>query len=184
MDVNNNVYVQILGVEPYLDADDMEKRRTPFERRFNIDRFIFEAPFTSSGKAHSDDIREQQKKKTILRTELPFPYVIKRLKVIEKTEKVLSPIQTSTELIEGRCRLLQNELNQHPPNSKTLQIVLQGSVLLRTSEVCGALAVLLNGASVCFLPRSTLTNCRGERRAIRDLLHIPQRSRQLSRRRH
>lgn len=133
LDLENCVYVQLLGVEPYLDATEMEQRRTPFERRFNLSRFIFEAPFTKSGKAHSDDIREQQKKKIIMTTENPFPYVIKRLKIIEKVEQVLTPIQTSTELIEGRCALLENELNQHPPNSKTLQIVLQGSVLLQVN---------------------------------------------------
>eukprot|EP01094_Clydonella_sp_ATCC50884_P026649 TRINITY_DN7381_c0_g1_i1.p1 TRINITY_DN7381_c0_g1~~TRINITY_DN7381_c0_g1_i1.p1 ORF type:complete len:1788 (-),score=632.22 TRINITY_DN7381_c0_g1_i1:302-5233(-) len=133
LNLQENVYIQILGVDPYLDAEDMELRRSPFERRFNLSRFIFEAPFTASGKAHSDDIREQQKKKTIMTTENPFPYVIKRLKVVDKTELVLSPIQTSMELIEGRCRLLANEINQHPPNSKTLQIVLQGSVLLQVN---------------------------------------------------
>ena len=41
-------------------------------------------------------------------------------------------MQTSTELIEVRCRMLRAELMAATPNSKTLQIVLQGSVLLRT----------------------------------------------------
>jgi hypothetical protein len=48
-------------------------------------RFIFETPFTASGKAQGD-FKEQMKRKTILTTELPFPYVKKRILVKEKKE--------------------------------------------------------------------------------------------------
>lgn len=125
--------LRVLSVKPYFDNEELKSkdRQSPFERQFNIKRFIFETPLTTTGKKYSDDITEQQKKKTILEVELSFPYVIKRLSVIRQSEEILSPIQTSTELIEERCQALTGEINSIPPNSKTLQIILQGSVLLR-----------------------------------------------------
>jgi hypothetical protein len=45
---------------------------------------------------------------------------------------ILSPIETARDLIKGRSEALQKELSSTSPNTKTLQIVLQGSVLLRT----------------------------------------------------
>ena len=125
--------LRILSVKPYFDVEELnsKERQSPFERQFNIKRFIFETPLTTTGARYSEDITEQQKKKTILEVELSFPYVIKRLEVVKQSERILSPIQTSTELIEDRCQALHNELVSVPPNSKTLQIILQGSVLLR-----------------------------------------------------
>ncbi len=43
----------------------------------------------------------------------------------------LTPIETSTEIIEGRVNALKNEVESPNTSTKTLQIVLQGSVLLR-----------------------------------------------------
>eukprot|EP01102_Stenamoeba_stenopodia_P022451 TRINITY_DN9354_c0_g1_i1.p1 TRINITY_DN9354_c0_g1~~TRINITY_DN9354_c0_g1_i1.p1 ORF type:complete len:288 (+),score=78.59 TRINITY_DN9354_c0_g1_i1:71-865(+) len=122
-------YLQIVYVEPYLTAEEQAKRTaTPWDRRFNITRFVFETPFTPSGKAHGDTA-EQWKRKTILTAELPFPFVVKRLLVVNKEEVELSPIENATEVITNRIRAMKTELTAIPPNSKTLQIVLQGSVL-------------------------------------------------------
>jgi len=44
---------------------------------------------------------------------------------------ILTPIETARDLIKGRCEALRKELSSTSPNTKTLQIVLQGSVLLR-----------------------------------------------------
>jgi hypothetical protein len=93
VDRSKFLYLRIVAVEPYLDDEELIQRQSPFEKRFNLNRFIFETPFTTTGKVHSDDIREQQKKKTILTTELPFPYVIKRLRVDKRVEISLSPIE-------------------------------------------------------------------------------------------
>jgi len=95
VDRSKFVYLRIVAVEPYLDDNELLQRQSPFEKRFNLSRFIFETPFTTTGKVHSDDIREQQKRKTILTTELPFPYVIKRLRVVKRDEISLTPIQVS-----------------------------------------------------------------------------------------
>ena len=52
-------------VEPYFDEDELKQRLTPFERENNIRRFVFETPFTLSGKAHGS-LSEQHKRKSIL----------------------------------------------------------------------------------------------------------------------
>ena len=58
-------------------------------------------------------------------------HTINRLRVVDTEIVDLSPLQTSTELIEGMCDKLHGELTQQPPNIKTLQMILQGCVLLR-----------------------------------------------------
>lgn len=51
------------------------------------DEFIFETPFTKKdGTSQTDELSEQYKKKTILKTSLTFPYLKKRLPIIEKQE--------------------------------------------------------------------------------------------------
>jgi len=136
---SGNIYLQLVSVEEYLDPEELKTRLTPFERKFNLNRFIFETPFTKEGKQQGD-FKEQYKRKTILKTELPFPYVKKRIIVKEKNEIILTPIENSTEIIEGRVRALKTEVTSSAPNTKTLQIVLQGSVLLQVNagplEIC------------------------------------------------
>ena len=130
----NIPHIMVLAVKPYLTPEELtsKDRQSNFEKQFNIKRFIFETPMTTiPGKKYSDEITEQAKKKTIIETEYPFPFVIKRLRVISQTSEILSPIQTAIELIEDRCRVTLQEVESIPPNSKTLQIILQGSVLLR-----------------------------------------------------
>ncbi|XP_022797946.1 dedicator of cytokinesis protein 11-like [Stylophora pistillata] len=58
-------YIQITYVQPYFDDEELELRPTIFERNNNIRRFIYETPFTVSGKAHGN-LTEQCKRKTIL----------------------------------------------------------------------------------------------------------------------
>jgi len=74
---SGNIYLQLVSVEEYLDPEELKTRLTPFERKFNLNRFIFETPFTKEGKQQGD-FKEQYKRKTILKTELPFPYVKKK----------------------------------------------------------------------------------------------------------
>jgi len=62
-----------------------------------------------------------------------FPYLKKRVKVVSKREIVLTPIETAVELIENRCNALLTEINSLPPSTKTLQNVLQGSVLAQVN---------------------------------------------------
>ncbi|CAH1780652.1 unnamed protein product, partial [Owenia fusiformis] len=45
-------YIQITYVTPYFDEKELQTRLTDFERNNNIQRFMFETPFTKSDKAH------------------------------------------------------------------------------------------------------------------------------------
>lgn len=64
-------YIQVTYVVPYFDEKEQQDRRTDFELHHNINRFVFETPFTLSGKKHGD-VEEQCKRRTILTGELPF----------------------------------------------------------------------------------------------------------------
>jgi len=109
------------------------------EQNFNINAFIFEIPFTKSGKAHGE-MADQYKRKTILVVEAAFPHLKKRLKVIDKREIEVPPIENAIELIEKKSVQLGQQLRTAQPNSKTLQIILQGSLLMQVNagplEIC------------------------------------------------
>ena len=59
------LFSQLTFVRPYFDEEELQARPTDFERENNIRRFVFETPFTLSGKAHGV-LSEQHKRKTIL----------------------------------------------------------------------------------------------------------------------
>lgn len=126
---SDDIHVQITAVTPYFEDDPIE-RKTEWDNNFNVREFIFETPFTSTGKAHGD-LSVQCKRKTIVKTEKSFPYVKKRLKVISKREVILQPLQNAIEIIQTREKALRMELHRSPANPKTLQIQLQGAVLAR-----------------------------------------------------
>lgn len=58
-------YIQVTHVTPYLDDKELEDRKTDFEKSHNIRRFVFETPFTISGKKQGG-LEEQCKRRTIL----------------------------------------------------------------------------------------------------------------------
>jgi len=51
-------------------------------------------------------------------------------------QEELNPLEVSIEEIDKRVQTLVAELDQQPPNIKTLQHVLQGSALPRTLAIC------------------------------------------------
>lgn len=61
-------YIQVTYVVPFFDEKEQQDKRTDFERHHNINRFVFETPFTLSGKKHGD-VEEQCKRRTILTSE-------------------------------------------------------------------------------------------------------------------
>lgn len=58
-------YIQVTHVTPYLDEKELVDRKTDFEKSHNIRRFVFEMPFTISGKKQGG-VEEQCKRRTIL----------------------------------------------------------------------------------------------------------------------
>lgn len=58
-------YIQVTYVTPFFEEKEAEERKTDFETHHNINRFVFETPFTLSGKKHGG-VEEQCKRRTIL----------------------------------------------------------------------------------------------------------------------
>lgn len=58
-------YIQVTHVTPYLEEKELVDRKTDFEKCHNIRRFVFEMPFTISGKKQGG-VEEQCKRRTIL----------------------------------------------------------------------------------------------------------------------
>lgn len=62
-------HIQVTYVKPYFEDKELSERKTEFERNHNINRFVFETPYTLSGKKHGS-VEEQCKKRTILTSKL------------------------------------------------------------------------------------------------------------------
>ena len=58
-------YIQVTYVTPFFEEKEIEDRKTDFETHHNINRFVFETPFTPSGKKHGG-VEEQCKRRTVL----------------------------------------------------------------------------------------------------------------------
>jgi len=124
-------YIQITSVEPYFDEKELEFRKTQFQQRVNINRFIFTTPFTKTGKARTESVADQYIRKTILTTERHFPYIRTRLKVSAKEMIELNPLQHTIEEVRKQSAKIISECNSDNPSLKTLQPVLSGSVCLQ-----------------------------------------------------
>uniref|UniRef100_A0A673XZK4 Dedicator of cytokinesis 10 n=1 Tax=Salmo trutta TaxID=8032 RepID=A0A673XZK4_SALTR len=123
-------YIQVTYVVPYFDDKEQQEKKTDFERHHNINRFVFETPFTLSGKKHGD-VEEQCKRRTILTTNSTFPYLKKRIQVVEQQSTEMNPIEVAID--EMSCKV--SELNQLCAMAEVdmirLQLKLQGSVSVK-----------------------------------------------------
>ena len=90
-----------------------------------IVRFIYSTPFTRDGNPHGE-LREQYKRKTIIKPSLHFPYVKTRILVKESKSIVLSPIEVAIEDVQKKIEELEAAIR--PPDPKMLQLVLQGCI--------------------------------------------------------
>ena len=71
----NVAYVQLTFVEPFFTEVEKASRRTEFERRNNIQRFMYETPFTKSGKAHGDTCNQWIRKTILTGVETVAPFL-------------------------------------------------------------------------------------------------------------
>lgn len=130
----NKVYIQVTSVEPYFTGLELEKRKhSAFEKSTNVDAFVFETPFTLSGKARGS-VGEQWKKKTVLKAAKPFPNLQKRILIISKEEYDVSPIEVAIEALQERCNKLSAAISSSTPDAKAIQLLLQGSVRLQVNS--------------------------------------------------
>jgi hypothetical protein len=127
--------VQLTLVKPYFDADELAQRKGYFELRTHVRRFVFLTPFTKDpGGKNYGGVDQQWVRQTVLTTEATFPGLLKRYRVIATHEFEQTPLDVGLELIRKRNQLLTEELDLSPPNIKSLQSALQGSVLLQVNE--------------------------------------------------
>ncbi|XP_077599633.1 dedicator of cytokinesis protein 9-like [Stigmatopora nigra] len=125
-------YIQVTHVVPYLDDKESEERKTNFEKSHNIRRFVFETPFTVSGKKQGG-VEEQCKRRTILTTTHCFPYVKKRIAVMYQHQSDLSPIEVAIDEMSAKVTELQLLSSASEVDMIRLQLKLQGSICVQVN---------------------------------------------------
>ncbi|XP_063772080.1 dedicator of cytokinesis protein 10 isoform X4 [Pseudophryne corroboree] len=125
-------YFQVTYVTPYFDEKELEDRKTDFEKHHNISRFVFETPFTLSGKKHGG-VEEQCKRRTVLTTSHSFPYVKKRIQVVGQTSTELNPIEVAIDEMSKKVQELQHLCTMDDVDMIRLQLKLQGSVSVKVN---------------------------------------------------
>ncbi|XP_001374082.3 dedicator of cytokinesis protein 10 isoform X6 [Monodelphis domestica] len=125
-------YIQVTYVTPYFEEKEVEDRKTDFEMHHNINRFVFETPFTLSGKKHGG-VEEQCKRRTILTTSHLFPYVKKRIQVISQSSTELNPIEVAIDEMAKKVSELNQLCTMEEVDMIRLQLKLQGSVSVKVN---------------------------------------------------
>uniref|UniRef100_A0A665UJD9 Dedicator of cytokinesis 10 n=1 Tax=Echeneis naucrates TaxID=173247 RepID=A0A665UJD9_ECHNA len=125
-------YIQVTYVVPYFDEKEQQDKRTDFERHHNINRFVFETPFTLSGKKHGD-VEEQCKRRTILTTSSSFPYLKKRIQVVEQQSTEMNPIEVAIDEMSRKVSELNQLCSMEEVDMIRLQLKLQGSVSVKVN---------------------------------------------------
>ncbi|XP_069468948.1 dedicator of cytokinesis protein 11 isoform X2 [Ambystoma mexicanum] len=125
-------HIQVTYVKPHLEDKELSERRTDFEKNHNINRFIFETPYTLSGKKQGC-VEEQCKKKTILTTSNSFPYVKKRIAVIYEHHIDLKPVDVAIDEIKDRTTELHKLCSSADVDMIQLQLKLQGCVSVQVN---------------------------------------------------
>nr|XP_057907975.1 dedicator of cytokinesis protein 9-like [Doryrhamphus excisus] len=125
-------YIQVTHVVPYLDDKELEERKTDFEKSHNIRRFVFETPFTVSGKKQGG-VEEQCKRRTVLTTTHCFPYVKKRIAVMYQHQSDLSPIEVAIDEMSAKVAELRLLCSATDVDMIRLQLKLQGSVCVQVN---------------------------------------------------
>ncbi|KAL6052575.1 hypothetical protein STEG23_025325, partial [Scotinomys teguina] len=123
-------YIQVTYVTPFFEEKEIEDRRTDFEMHHNISRFVFETPFTLSGKKHGG-VAEQCKRRTVLTTSHLFPYVKKRIQVISQSSTELNPIEVAIDEMSKKVSELNQLCTTDEVDMIRLQLKLQGSVSVK-----------------------------------------------------
>lgn len=153
-------YIQVTYVVPYFDEKEQTEKMTDFEGHHNINRFVFETPFTLSGKKHGD-VEEQCKRRTILTSKgrvsvhthththqhrapvrslfvvycllasSSFPYLKKRIQVVEQQSTEMNPIEVAIDEMSRKVSELNQLCNMEEVDMIRLQLKLQGSVSVK-----------------------------------------------------
>uniref|UniRef100_A0A8C0H887 Dedicator of cytokinesis 9 n=1 Tax=Chelonoidis abingdonii TaxID=106734 RepID=A0A8C0H887_CHEAB len=125
-------YIQVTHVVPYFEEKELQERKTEFERTHNIRRFMFEMPFTLSGKRRGG-VEEQCKRRTILTAIHCFPYVKKRIPVMYQHHTDLNPIEVAIDEMSKKVVELRQLCSSTEVDMIKLQLKLQGSVSVQVN---------------------------------------------------
>uniref|UniRef100_A0A8C2T8C6 Dedicator of cytokinesis 10 n=1 Tax=Coturnix japonica TaxID=93934 RepID=A0A8C2T8C6_COTJA len=126
-------YIQVTYVTPFFEEKEAEDRKTDFEMHHNVNRFVFETPFTLSGKKHGG-VEEQCKRRTVLTIASHlFPYVKKRIQVISQTSTELNPIEVAIDEMSKKVSELNQLCTMEEVDMIRLQLKLQGSVSVKVN---------------------------------------------------
>ncbi|KAM8821681.1 dedicator of cytokinesis protein 9 isoform 4-T4 [Eudromia elegans] len=125
-------YIQVTHVIPYFEEKELQERKTDFERTHNIRRFMFEMPFTQTGKRQGG-VEEQCKRRTILTAIHCFPYVKKRIPVMYQHHTDLNPIEVAIDEMSKKVAELRQLCSSAEVDMIKLQLKLQGSVSVQVN---------------------------------------------------
>ena len=132
IDPNRN-YIQITHVEAYFLRESKDERQTKFEKENNLSHFFFDSPFTKTGRPHGT-VDTQYMLVTILRTKNVFPYIKRRIEVIDSETVELTPIEVAISAVRKRTAELDKVIRCDPPDFNLLELTIQGSVGTTVNE--------------------------------------------------
>uniref|UniRef100_A0A3B4V581 Dedicator of cytokinesis 11 n=1 Tax=Seriola dumerili TaxID=41447 RepID=A0A3B4V581_SERDU len=125
-------YVQVTFVKPYFEEKEAPEKKTDFEKCHNINRFVFETPYTLTGKKHGG-VEEQCKRRTVLTTAHAFPYVKKRVEVVGEKQVELKPVDVAIDEMKARTAELTKLCSHQEVDMIQLQLKLQGCVSVQVN---------------------------------------------------
>uniref|UniRef100_A0A673CFH4 Dedicator of cytokinesis 11 n=1 Tax=Sphaeramia orbicularis TaxID=375764 RepID=A0A673CFH4_9TELE len=125
-------YVQVTFVKPYFEEKEAPEKKTDFEKCHNINRFVFETPYTLSGKKHGG-VEEQCKRRIVLTTANTFPYVKKRVEVVGEKQVDLKPVDVAIDEMKARTAELTKLCSSQEVDMIQLQLKLQGCVSVQVN---------------------------------------------------
>lgn len=125
-------YIQVAFVNPYFDEKELLERKTDFEKNHNISKFMFETPYTLSGKKQGE-VEEQCKRRTTVTTTNTFPYVKKRIPISSEQQTDLKPIDVAIDEMKERTAELQKLCTCSEVDMIQLQLKLQGCVSVQVN---------------------------------------------------
>uniref|UniRef100_A0A674EC63 Dedicator of cytokinesis 11 n=1 Tax=Salmo trutta TaxID=8032 RepID=A0A674EC63_SALTR len=124
-------YIQVTFVKAYFDEKDCPEK-TDFEKCHNINRFMFETPYTLMGKKHGG-VEDQCKRRTVLITANTFPYVKKRVEVLGEKQVELKPVDVAIDEMQARTAELTKLCSSQEVDMIQLQLKLQGCVSVQVN---------------------------------------------------
>jgi hypothetical protein len=133
MNQNDFAYVQIISL---IVVNQNSVNNSYFDQFTNFNTFIYETPFTKEGKNQAKSLEFQYKRKTILKTETSFPCMVTRLKIINESDEIITPVENAIEIIQSSIDRIENSIRINPEKIEinNLHMILSGTVIPQVNE--------------------------------------------------